>query len=101
VNVDLGVLIADGDRVSDYIEKPTYTYDVSMGVYALSKSVLKYVPPDTYFDFPMLIKALLAQGEYVRAAPFDGIWLDIGRPADYEDAQTTLATLRDRLLPPG
>jgi NDP-mannose synthase len=47
----------------------------------------------------MLINTLLAKGEPVRAVPFQGIWLDIGRPADYEDAQQTFTALRDRLLP--
>jgi NDP-sugar pyrophosphorylase family protein len=99
VNVDLGVLVSDGGRVTDYIEKPTYSFDVSMGVYALQKTVLQHIPRHEYFDFPMLIKTLLANNEIVRAIPFDGIWLDIGRPGDYEEAQKTLATLRDRLLP--
>jgi NDP-sugar pyrophosphorylase family protein len=47
----------------------------------------------------MLIHALLKAGEPVRAVPFDGIWLDIGRPADYEEAQKTFAALASRLLP--
>jgi NDP-sugar pyrophosphorylase family protein len=99
VNVDLGVLISDQGRVTDYIEKPTYIYDVSMGVYVMNRSVLGRIPKEEYFDFPMLIHALLAAGEFVRAVPFDGIWLDIGRPADYEEAQKTFADQGDRLLP--
>ncbi|HEY2408462.1 MAG TPA: sugar phosphate nucleotidyltransferase [Polyangiaceae bacterium] len=100
VNVDLGVLVSEpSGKVTDYIEKPTYSYDVSMGVYALNKTVLQHIPDQQYFDFPMLIKVLLAQGEPVRAVPFEGIWLDIGRPSDYEDAQNTFQALRERILP--
>jgi NDP-sugar pyrophosphorylase family protein len=99
VNIDLGVLISTEGRVTDYVEKPTYTYDVSMGVYAMHRSVLSHIPVGTYFDFPMLIHALLKAGEFVRPVPFDGIWLDIGRPADYEEAQKTFADLGDRILP--
>ena len=99
VNIDLGVLVSTDGRVTDYVEKPTYTYDVSMGVYALNRSVLSHIPEGTYFDFPMLIHALLKSGEFVRTVPFDGIWFDIGRPADYEEAQKTFADLGDRILP--
>ncbi len=93
------MLVSDNGRVTSYLEKPTYVYDVSMGVYALNKSVVRHIPKDEYYDFPMLIHALLAAGELVRAVPFEGIWLDIGRPPDYEEAQKTFAELRDRILP--
>jgi len=99
VPIDLGVLVSDAQRVIDYIEKPTYTYDVSMGVYALSNRVLEYIPRDQYFDFPSLIKTLLAKGHFVNAVSFDGIWLDIGRPTDYQEAQETFSALRSKLLP--
>jgi NDP-sugar pyrophosphorylase family protein len=101
VAIDLGVLVCEGSRVTDYIEKPTYAYDVSMGVYVLSKAVLQHIPHGEYFDFPSLIKTLLAKGLPVRAVPFDGLWLDIGRPADYQEAQETFAALRSRILPEG
>ncbi len=100
VNIDLGVLVSDASgRINQYIEKPTYEYDVSMGVYAVNRAVLRHIPEGQYFDFPMLIHALLASGEHVRSAPFSGTWLDIGRPSDYEDAQRTFQALRAQILP--
>ncbi|HVW29344.1 MAG TPA: sugar phosphate nucleotidyltransferase [Polyangiaceae bacterium] len=99
VNIDLGVLVSSSGRVTEYLEKPTYTYDVSMGVYAMNRSVLSHIPEGRYFDFPMLIHALLSAGELVRTFPFDGVWFDIGRPADYEEAQKTFAELGERILP--
>jgi NDP-sugar pyrophosphorylase family protein len=99
VNIDLGVLVSSNGRLTDYVEKPTYVYHVSMGVYALNRSVLQHIPEQDYFDFPMLIHALLKAGQFVRTVPISGIWLDIGRPADYEEAQKTFAELGDRLLP--
>jgi len=99
VNIDLGVIKSEDRRVVDYIEKPNLAYEVSMGVYALRRSVLDLLPAKQYFDFPMLIKALLAAGRKVRVYPFDGIWLDIGRPSDYEEAQTTFRNRKTQLLP--
>jgi len=85
VNIDLGVLkIKEDNRLYDYIEKPVMNYNVSMGVYAFKKEVLSYIPEDKYFDFPDLIKELLRNNKEVLGYPFNGYWLDIGRPEDYE-----------------
>lgn len=99
VAIDLGVIKSKEKVVIDYIEKPNMPYEVSMGVYAISKSTLDLVPENSYFDFPMLIKALLAASRPVHTYPFEGIWLDIGRPTDYEEAQKTFQSLRTRILP--
>ena len=87
VKIDLGVLKVDGEnKLEDYIEKPTLHYQVSMGVYAFNKEVLDYLPENEYCDFPDLIKALLNDDESVSGFPFEGNWLDIGRPEDYDEA---------------
>ena len=39
-----------------------------------------------YFDFPDLVQALLQAGEPVEAYRYDGLWFDIGRRDDYEQA---------------
>ena len=98
--MDLGVLVTDGqNRVTDYIEKPVYKYDVSMGIYVFNKSVIQYIPQNEYYDFPTLVKALLERKIKVMSYPFNDIWLDIGRPSDYEEAQNVFKSLRDKLLP--
>lgn len=85
---EYGVLeCADNGLVQDYIEKPTYPLCVSEGVYAFSKSVLDWIPPDQRIDFPDLVKRLLRSGEPVATDEHTGLWLDIGRPDDYEKAQ--------------
>ncbi len=87
VKIDLGILKANANNeLFDYIEKPTLHYSVSMGVYAFKKEVLNYIPVNEYFEFPDLIKKLLENGKKVLQYPFDGYWLDIGRPEDYEVA---------------
>lgn len=87
VKINLGVIKANEDgTIYDYIEKPTLDYSVSMGVYAFKKEVLQYIPKDQYFDFPDLIKTLIKNDKKVSSYLFDGYWLDIGRPEDYEKA---------------
>ncbi|WP_374686262.1 NDP-sugar synthase [Promineifilum sp.] len=87
VHIDLGVIQQDGDgRVTGYIEKPTYDFMVSMGIYVFEPRVLRFIPTNAYLDFPDLVKRLIAAGETVSGYSFDGYWQDLGRPDDYERA---------------
>jgi NDP-mannose synthase len=90
IKIDYGVLRlgsnGNGACVEAYEEKPELTWPVSMGIYAVEPEALAYIPPTGYFDVPDLVHALLAAGEPVGAYPYDGLWFDIGRPQDYEQA---------------
>jgi NDP-sugar pyrophosphorylase family protein len=100
VKVDLGVLHTNGnDRVIDYIEKPTYRFEVSMGVYVFEPAVLEYIPEDEYFDFPSLILKLIAADQVVNVYHFDGYWMDLGRPDDYEQAVVDFEQMKAQFLP--
>jgi NDP-sugar pyrophosphorylase family protein len=83
VQISLGVLDLRGDTVQDYIEKPTYRYDISTGIYLLHKSVIHHIPKNQYFDFPSLIKRLISQHEPINVYHLKGEWYDIGREEDY------------------
>jgi NDP-sugar pyrophosphorylase family protein len=98
--VDFGIVDtnADGDIVG-YREKPEHEYLVSMGVYAFSPSVLDRIAPGERLDFPDLVLRLVGAGEQVRAVPFDGYWLDIGRHDDFARAQEEFESLRSEFLP--
>jgi NDP-mannose synthase len=99
VKVDLGVIQFDGaNQISGYIEKPTYDYSVSMGIYLFEPKVLEYIPCSQYFDFPELVLKMLAAGERVIGYPFDGYWQDLGRQDDYEQAVQEFESLRQQIL---
>ncbi len=99
VNIDYGTLEYDaGGRLLSYNEKPTLHYDVSMGIYMLSRQVRDYIPSDGPFDFPNLIERLLEDGRTVLCYPCEGYWLDIGRPDDYEIAIHDFERMKDELL---
>jgi NDP-mannose synthase len=99
VNIDLGVLeFNSSDELIDYIEKPTYNFFVSMGIYVFEPRVLQYIPHNQYLDFPNLVIALLQRGELVMGYRFDGYWQDLGRPDDYEQAVQEFETLRPQIL---
>lgn len=100
VFINLGVLELDGkNEVVGYIEKPTYTFPVSMGIYVFEPRVLSYIPHNQYLDFPDLVLNLIKNGERVMGYPFDGYWQDLGRPDDYEQATKDFDEMRDQFLP--
>lgn len=87
VKIDFGVLQAGEDNVlTGYIEKPTYNFLVSMGVYVFEPRVLQYIPKNEYLDLPNLVLKLMEAGEQVNTYPFNGYWMDLGRVSDYEQA---------------
>lgn len=83
-----GVAEIDGSRLVSLREKPTFRWQANAGVYCLDPSVLARVPAQGPYDMPELLAALAADGETVGAYPIHEYWLDIGRPPDFENAQT-------------
>lgn len=84
VTISLGVLELDGNTVGDYIEKPTYSFAVSMGMYVMERDVVRHIPRGAYFDLPSLIRKLISAGEPINVFRFEGEWHDIGREEDYK-----------------
>lgn len=99
VKIDFGTLETLGERIVTFREKPTLAYGVSMGVYAMSRSTLERYPRNVPFGFDELVLDLLERKELPRAHHFDGYWLDIGRPDDYDEANRRFEDLRSILLP--
>jgi NDP-sugar pyrophosphorylase family protein len=99
VQLELGVMEFNRSyRLSRYIEKPTLSHSVSMGIYVFEKRVLKWIPQKQYLDFPELIQKLIKERGKVICYPSDDFWLDIGRHEDYEEAQKKFQKMRKRLL---
>lgn len=96
---EYGVLkINENDRLSGFEEKPEFRFDVSMGIYALNRTVLQYIPEDQPYGFDRLMLDLLADSTPVSVMKYYGYWLDIGRCEDYMRAIEEFDTLRERFL---
>jgi NDP-sugar pyrophosphorylase family protein len=86
--IDYGVLEVDPEsKVVAFAEKPDYSFIVSMGIYVFNRSALELAPPNEPYGFDRLMLDMLRLQREVYAYPYDGYWLDVGRPADYERAQ--------------
>lgn len=97
--IDYGVLEVGPDhKLSGFREKPTLDVEVSMGVYMANRAVLELIPPDTAYGFDQLMLDLLAAGRPAATRRFDGYWLDIGRPDDYNQALEEFEPMRARFL---
>jgi NDP-sugar pyrophosphorylase family protein len=97
--IEFGVLEVANDKIVGFTEKPSWTYRVSMGVYGMSRATIASYPDGLAFGFDDLVLDLLEQGRQPATYEFDGFWLDIGRPEDYDEANRSFATLRPLLLP--
>lgn len=85
--IDYGVLEPDtAGRLVGFREKPRYKYEVSMGIYMVSKQAVERIPPNVAFGFDHLMHSLIAESSWPAVRKFDGYWLDIGRPDDYARA---------------
>jgi dTDP-glucose pyrophosphorylase/CBS domain-containing protein len=87
LKVPYGVIENDGVFVQELVEKPSHSFFVNAGIYLLEPSVYHYVPKGQHFDMTHLIQRLLEEKRPVASFPIVEYWLDIGQPADYDQAQ--------------
>ena len=99
VSIDFGVIESDENgRFTGCREKPTYHFEVSMGVNILSSSAMQYVEPGKYMDMPDLILKVHEEGGKVCCYREKCFWLDIGRMDDYALAQEQFEKNQDMFL---
>lgn len=82
---DYGVIDTnDHGRIIGFREKPVHSYIVSMGVYALNRSILEPLKTGAPYGFDNLMYDCLANNNPATSYLWEGFWLDIGRPEDYD-----------------
>lgn len=100
VPVSLGVIDFDEEKqIVGFREKPTLYFWGSMGIYVFSPELWDLIPPSTPYGFDSLMADLLARRQFAQVYPWSGLWLDIGRPQDYERASEDFQKHRQRFLP--
>jgi NDP-sugar pyrophosphorylase family protein len=101
VKIDFGVFESGPDgRLLRYIEKPTYHFDVSMGVNILNRRAIEpHVASGSHLDLPDLMVRLVDGGAGVHCYQEPCEWLDIGRVDDYQRAVEIFETRKSDFLP--
>ncbi len=87
-DVPYGVTRVRDGWVHGLEEKPTVSLFINAGIYLINPDVIDIIPSGTPVDAPDLISELVAENRRVAAFPVLEYWMDIGRPGDYERANT-------------
>jgi NDP-sugar pyrophosphorylase family protein len=96
--IDFGVLSFDAEHaITNFIEKPVYHFDVSMGVYCIRRDVVERLAKGQPYGFDNLMLDGIKDERRFRVVPFDGYWLDIGRPDDFAQANENFEELKLKL----
>jgi len=97
IDLQFGVLEVDDGTLSRFREKPQYKYLANMGIYVVDHAILDKLDPDGPHGVDDLVKVMLDAEQRPNVFEFDGYWLDIGRPEDYDRANADFADLRRQL----
>ena len=96
--IDFGVIKYDRDqRATEFVEKPTYYFDVSMGVYCLNRRLIDRLTKGAPYGFDNLMIDGIKNGQKIGVQPFGGFWFDLGRPEDFDSANEKYQELKLRL----
>jgi len=69
--------------ITNYVEKPVYQYDVSMGIYMLEPDIVRFIEKGKRLDIPELVNILITNNQKVVGYHCDDYWLDMGKHDDY------------------
>jgi NDP-mannose synthase len=88
VKIDFGVIdFKENGQFDGYREKPTFHFDVSMGVNVIGRTAINHVSLGQRLDMPDLVLKVHRGGGRVKCYRESCQWLDIGRMDDYAKAQ--------------
>ena len=87
VQIPFGYPVIEGDMVTAFREKPSFTHLVNSGIYCISPDLVKMVPVKEYCDMPDLIRTAIADGCRVGVFPLREEFHEIGRAESYKAAE--------------
>lgn len=87
ISVPYAILATKDQHVTSLQEKPTYSYYANAGIYIISKKAAALISAGERIDATDMISRAIATGMTVIYFPINGIWIDIGSPADFRHAQ--------------
>jgi|SRR3972149_5745306 len=96
--IDFGVIKYDSHNIArEFVEKPVYHFDVSMGVYCLNRSVVDQLGKGKSYGFDDLMIDGIRNRKKIEVKPFEGFWFDLGRPEDFDLANEQYEGLKSKL----
>ena len=92
-SIPYGVVSGNEGYAIDFIEKPTYSYNINAGIYVLDRKVLDYVKKGKYVDLPNVLKTIILDDQKIAMYPLHNYWLDIGSLDDFKKAKLDIVSL--------
>lgn len=83
-----GVVRTRGMDIVGFEEKPVYRTHVNAGIYVIDPRALDALESHQHCDMPTLFDRLQASAHRTIVYPMHEPWLDVGRPADLEQARS-------------
>jgi len=93
VDIPYAVMETKNNQVIDFKEKPTYTYYSNGGIYIVKRELLNRIPKNSFYNATDLMEQLIKDGGKLVSYPIRQYWLDIGKPEDFEKAQSDIKHL--------
>lgn len=94
VEIPYAVMETKDDDVLSFIEKPTYTYYSSGGIYLIKKNILENIPKNKFFNSTDLMELLIKNNHKIISYPMRDYWLDIGKSSDYYKAKNDIKHIK-------
>ncbi len=94
VQVPYAILETDEGIITDFKEKPQYTYYANGGIYLFKRELLEHIPIQKEFNSTDFMETLIKMGKKVTSYPHLGYWLDIGKPEDFAKAQEDILNIQ-------
>ena len=89
VSIPFGVFDMDNNRIISSVEKPTKSYKTNAGIYLVKADELKKIPK-TFYNMTDVINDVIDKKGIISSYDIEGLWIDIGRPDDFEKANKFL-----------
>ncbi|MBI4204017.1 MAG: nucleotidyltransferase family protein [Betaproteobacteria bacterium] len=87
VKVPFGYPVVNGDIVTEWREKPSFTYLVNSGIYCLDPELVEKIPKDESYNMPDLVAQAGKDGLRVGVFPLREPFHEIGRIDSYNAAE--------------
>ena len=94
VDVPYAVMEVDGEKVTSFKEKPTYTFYSNAGIYLIKRKLIDLIPKNDFYNATDLMDRIIADGFNLVYYPILGYWLDIGQHDDYKKAQEDIKHIK-------
>lgn len=85
-----GVLKIREGLVEGVVEKPSHEYLISVGIYCLKGTALRWIPDHRFFTVPDLMQRLIAEGKPVGAYRIREAWMGLESITHFEEAVRAL-----------